>query len=154
MIVVAFSLYCYRLEHRPYGRVLVGIRDNELLTKYLGKPTTRMKLQIFTIGSVMMGVAGCFYAPTIMMINPSMLLPDISFVILISLIVGGREKVLGSIVGTFLVVFVMLNLIDLIDIPSGYRMLISSLQYVALGVVLVVFMIFKQEGIVKPDRMK
>ena len=51
-------IYARRIRSQPFGRLLVGIRDNEGLARSLGKPTFRQKLVIFTVTSALMGLFG------------------------------------------------------------------------------------------------
>ena len=59
------------LIRRPFGRVLAGVRENELRTQLLGYDVRRYKLVAFILGGAIAGLAGALYAAGANFINPS-----------------------------------------------------------------------------------
>jgi urea transport system permease protein len=88
-----------------YGKVLVGVRDAESRTRFLGYRVENMKLFIFTISAMMAGVAGALYVPQVGIINPGEFAPGNSIEVVIWTAVGGRGTLIGPIIGAFLVNF-------------------------------------------------
>ncbi len=60
-----------RIVNSPFGRVLRGIREDEIACKSLGKNTDRYKIWVFVIGAGFAGIAGSLYAHYITFIDPS-----------------------------------------------------------------------------------
>src|SRR4051812_21226997 len=88
-----------------FGKVLVGIRDAEPRTRFLGYRVERYKLVAFTISAMMAGVAGALYVPQVGIINPSEFAPANSIEAVIWVAVGGRGTLVGAALGAVLVNF-------------------------------------------------
>jgi urea transport system permease protein len=86
-----------------YGKVLVGIRDAESRTRFLGYRVENHKLFTFVVSAMMAGVAGALYVPQIGIINPSEFSPANSIEVVIWTAVGGRGTLIGPIIGAILV---------------------------------------------------
>ena len=85
------------------GRILVGIRDAESRTRFLGYRVEYYKLFVFTLSAMMAGVAGALYVPQVGIINPGEFAPAISIEIVIWVAVGGRGTLHGAVLGAILV---------------------------------------------------
>ncbi|MBB5534446.1 urea ABC transporter permease subunit UrtC [Rhizobium giardinii] len=88
-----------------YGKVLVGVRDAESRTRFLGYRVENMKLFIFTVSAMMAGIAGALYVPQVGIINPGEFAPANSIEVVIWTAVGGRGTLIGPIIGAVLVNF-------------------------------------------------
>jgi urea transport system permease protein len=86
-----------------YGKVLVGIRDAESRTRFLGYRVENYKLFTFVVSAMMAGVAGALYVPQIGIINPGEFAPANSIEVVIWTAVGGRGTLIGPIIGAVLV---------------------------------------------------
>jgi len=88
-----------------FGKVLVGIRDAESRTRFLGYRVENYKLVVFVLSAFMAGVAGALYVPQVGIINPSEFAPANSIEVVVWVAVGGRATLIGPIVGAILVNF-------------------------------------------------
>lgn len=52
----------WRVVHSPFGRVLVGIRDNPARARALGYPIARYQVMVFVLSAFLSGLAGGVYA--------------------------------------------------------------------------------------------
>jgi urea transport system permease protein len=86
-----------------FGRVLVGVRDAESRTRFLGYRVEHYKLFVFTISAMMAGVAGALYVPQVGIINPSEFSPENSIEAVIWTAFGGRGTLWGAALGAFVV---------------------------------------------------
>ncbi|MGY5800678.1 urea ABC transporter permease subunit UrtC [Rhizobium sp. LEGMi12c] len=86
-----------------YGKVLVGVRDAESRTRFLGYRVEHMKLFVFVVSAMMAGIAGALYVPQIGIINPGEFAPANSIEVVIWTAVGGRATLIGPIIGAILV---------------------------------------------------
>ncbi|MDL2402046.1 urea ABC transporter permease subunit UrtC [Rhizobium mayense] len=86
-----------------FGKVLVGVRDAESRTRFLGYRVEHMKLFVFVISAMMAGIAGALYVPQIGIINPGEFAPANSIEVVIWTAVGGRATLIGPIIGAILV---------------------------------------------------
>jgi branched-chain amino acid transport system permease protein len=148
VVVVLFVGYALRLGRVPYGRLLASIRDNELLARSLGKSTTRQKLIFFVVTSTAMGLIGAFYASVNQFLVPNLLGPQLTFTVWIAVILGGRTKAFGPILG----VLVSVALFDLViepylPVPAALAPVFPDLKLMLYGLVLVLVILFKPLGL-------
>ncbi|THF53661.1 urea ABC transporter permease subunit UrtC [Allorhizobium terrae] len=103
-VTLALSLMlASAIVRSKYGKVLVGIRDAESRTRFLGYRVEHMKLFTFVVSAMMAGVAGALYVPQIGIINPGEFAPANSIEVVIWTAVGGRATLIGPIIGAILV---------------------------------------------------
>lgn len=61
-ILLIGMVLAWRVVHSPFGRVLVGIRDNPARARALGYPIARYQLLVFVLSAFLAGLAGGVYA--------------------------------------------------------------------------------------------
>lgn len=85
------------------GKILIGVRDAESRTRFLGYRVERYKLFVWTLSAVIAGIAGALYVPQVGIINPSEFSPANSIEAVIWVAVGGRGTLIGAALGAVLV---------------------------------------------------
>jgi urea transport system permease protein len=85
------------------GKVLLGVRDAESRTRFLGYRVEQYKLFVFVVSACMAGVAGALYVPQVGIINPGEFTPANSIEVVIWVAVGGRGTLVGAALGAVLV---------------------------------------------------
>jgi urea transport system permease protein len=85
------------------GRVLVGLRDAESRTRFLGSRVEQYKLFVWTLSAMMAGVAGALYVPQVGIVNPGEFAPANSIEIVIWVALGGRGTLVGAALGAMVV---------------------------------------------------
>ncbi len=151
LVIVAGGLiwYAYRLENSPYGRLLLSIQDNEVLTRGLGKHTTREKLVFFTVTSAVIGFLGALNAGGVHFLVPRMVSPGVTFTVWIALVLGGRRHVLGGMIGTIVTVGLFDILLEtFMPIPPAAAQLVPVIKLMLYGLLLILVFMFKPLGIV------
>ncbi len=92
--------------HSPWGRMMRAIRDNEVAAEAMGKDVTRRHLQIFILGSAVVGIAGAMMTTLDGQLTPSSYQPlRYTFLIWVMVIVGGSGNNYGAILGGFVIWF-------------------------------------------------
>ena len=102
-IAVLVAVLLSILRRRPFGRIVAGVRENELRTSLLGYDVRRYKLVSFVIGGAVAGLAGGLYAAWGLFINPAVFGLQQAALVAIWVLVGGRDSILGAFVGVALV---------------------------------------------------
>jgi urea transport system permease protein len=104
ILAVAFYAMRYLVQSR-FGRLLLAIRDGENRVRFLGYNPVPFKVIAFMIAGALAGISGALVTLSIGDISPAMfgVVPSIEMVIWVA--VGGRDSLLGAIVGTLLVNF-------------------------------------------------
>lgn len=88
----------------PWGRMMRAIRDNEVAAEAMGKDVTARHLQIFVLGSAVIGIAGAMMTTLDGQLTPGSYQPlRFTFLIWVMVIVGGSGNNLGSVLGGFLI---------------------------------------------------
>ena len=110
VILVAFIILSNLALNSPWGRKVRAIRDNEVAASAMGKNITRQHLQIFVIGSAIVGIAGALLVTYDGIFIPTAYQP-LRFTILIwvMVIVGGSGNNLGSVLGAFIMWFIWIQ---------------------------------------------
>lgn len=102
-VVAVALLICYLLCRwilaSRFGRVLVGIRENEARVELLGYSAPLYKTAIFTISAAMAGLAGCFFASWAEIVTPGLFSLGQSAEVIIYTIVGGLGTLVGPVLG-------------------------------------------------------
>jgi branched-chain amino acid transport system permease protein len=153
-VVTLLFLLLERFRRSPYGRMLRAIREDEIVAATAGKNVFRSKVQAFSLGAAMAGLAGAFYAHYLVYIAPEMFIPMVSINVWVALIAGGSGNNKGAILGAFVLMGFLEGtrfLKDFIPIISGFRL--AAVREILVGVSLVLLMIYRQEGIIPEEKV-
>lgn len=103
-VLIIILVLSTRALNSPWGRMMRAIRDNEISAGAMGKDVTRRHLQVFIIGSAIVGIAGAMMTTLDGQFTPTSYRPiRFTFLFLIMVIVGGSGNNLGSVVGAFII---------------------------------------------------
>ncbi|MCH9673534.1 MAG: branched-chain amino acid ABC transporter permease [Gammaproteobacteria bacterium] len=106
VVLLAILYLSQKALHSPWGRMMRAIRDNETAASAMGKNVTGRHLQVFILGSAVIGIAGAMLTTIDGQFTPSSYQPlRFTFLIWVMVIVGGSGNNLGSVVGAFVVWF-------------------------------------------------
>ncbi len=150
LVCVAAALALRRITRSPFGRVIEAIRDNEEALKALGKDPARFKMQVLALGAALAGIAGAFYAHYITYISPDQFIPLVTFYVWMAMIMGGVGRVSGAVVGALLLMLFLEGTRFLRDIaPDAVSAVdMASLRIGAVGLALILFTLFRPQGLV------
>jgi len=141
------------LSRLPWGRALKAIREDEEAAMALGKNTFSLKLQAFAIGCAVMGLAGALLASFNKVILPDQFAPFATFNAYVVVILGGRGNNRGVVLGGYLFwLFTWGTLQVKTYLPDVLALRIDFVNQIAIGVLLVLFILFRPEGIVPEVR--
>ena len=169
-IVLLFILYLSnKAQFSPWGRMMRAIRDNETSANAMGKDIVKRHLQVFVIGSAVVGVAGAMLITQSGLFTPASFLPlRYTFLIWVMVIVGGSGNNVGAILGGFVIWFVWIEaapasqyLIEILTAAlhdeNKFKLhLIDSVpyfRYLIMGSVLLLIMRFRPKGIL-PEKVR
>jgi len=88
-----------RVVHSPFGRSLVGIRENVRRMHAIGAPVASRRLVVYTMSAALAGISGALIAQTTQFVALSFLSLDRSGTVLIMLIIGGVGRLYGAFIG-------------------------------------------------------
>ncbi|TXH71786.1 MAG: branched-chain amino acid ABC transporter permease [Thiothrix sp.] len=163
LVLIIILQLCVLALDSPWGRMVRAIRDNEVAADAMGKDVTGRHLQIFILGSAVVGIAGAMLATLDGQFTPGSYSPlRFTFLIWVMVIVGGSGNNLGAVLGGFLVWLIWVEaepvgfwLMDALTSwmgdGSGLRKhLLDSAQYmrvIIMGAVLLLVMRFSPWGL-------
>jgi branched-chain amino acid transport system permease protein len=87
------------IVHSPFGRSLIGARENTARMHAIGAPVVRRKLVIYTISAALAGASGALIAQTTSFVGLTSLSLERSGNALIMLIIGGVGRLYGAFIG-------------------------------------------------------
>lgn len=139
-----------RVVNSPFGRILRGIREDELATLAMGKDVNRHKILVFVMGAFFAGIAGSLYAHYITFIDPSSFTVMESIILLLMVVFGGMGSLAGSFIGASILV-IFPEVLRFLGMPSSVA---APLRQMIYGLLLIVLMLKRPQGILGAYRWK
>ncbi len=136
VLLIGFWL-ARRITRSPFGKVLVGIRENEERISFLGYPTRKILLQAFILSGIYGGVAGAQMAAFNSFVSPSLYHPAVSGEIIMMALLGGMGTLIGPVLGSGVVII-------LGDILSSW---LAESWMMVLGAVFFLVILFSPGGL-------
>jgi branched-chain amino acid transport system permease protein len=138
-----------KLVRSPWGRVLRGLREDERAAQALGKSATRYRLQAFTIGGAVMGLAGALRAHMIGFIAPDDFDAALTFQIWTMLIIGGSGNNWGALAGAGIVsaIWSATGLATGAIFPAQDQARAAALRIVVIGSLLAAAVVLRPRGL-------
>jgi ABC-type branched-subunit amino acid transport system permease subunit len=130
-----------------FGRIIVGIRENERRAELLGYDPRAYKLATFVIGAALAGLAGCLFANWGSFVSPTIFGLAQSAQIIIWVIVGGRGTLIGPIVGCIGIQWLSASLGANQPTGSGSWAGLLSNAPLVLGAILIAFVLLVPKGL-------
>lgn len=154
-LMAAFFLLSYWFSqsyyHSPIGRASRAVRENEAAAAALGKDPFALRMTAFIAGACLSAVAGALLVEYITDWSPSAWAYVETFTAISALIVGGRGNNKGAILGALLVPVLFNEVARLLPPIGGNATLNASLQWVAIGILIIAFLWYRPAGVV-PER--
>jgi branched-chain amino acid transport system permease protein len=170
IVLLLFTIFCsVRLRESRLGRAWIAIREDETAAAAMGVPLMRTKTWAYAAGAFFGGIAGGYYASFKAGTFPDDFFFNISFFILCMVILGGMGTIWGVIIGGAFLSY--LNQEGLANIGAWMNQRFATDEadwftvfdnaidvplYTAgiFGVILVLVMLFKPEGLIPSARRK
>ena len=148
----------------PWGRMMRAIRDNEISANAMGKNIVARHLQVFVLGSIVVGIAGAMLTTLDGQLTPGTYQPlRFTFLIWVMVILGGSGNNWGAVLGGFVVWFFWIQaepiglwLMDTItagmsDDNALRKHLLESaahMRLMTMGIILLVVLRFSPRGLI------
>jgi len=153
-VVVCFLLVTNMMRSRD-GRALVAVRDHYLSAEIMGINLTKYRTLSFGVAAFFAGVGGALYAHYQLVVSYEGFGIERSILFLAMIIIGGTGSIMGTLMGTAFVVLlpeVMEWISSLlaggaIDQALGLKTNITFLREIAIGVIIIVFLVFEPDGL-------
>jgi branched-chain amino acid transport system permease protein len=153
-LILSFVLVTNLMRSRD-GRALVAIRDHYLSAEMMGINLAKYRTLSFGLAAFFAGIGGGLYAHYQGVVSSEGFTIDRSILFLAIVIIGGLGSVMGTLMGTVFMVLLpeMMEWVSAflrgsaIDQVLGLRNNIAFLREIAIGLVIVLFLIFEPDGL-------
>ena len=158
LALLLITVFCsIRLRDSRLGRAWIAIREDETAAAAMGVPLMRTKTWSYAIGAFFGGVAGAFYASFRSGAFPADFYFNFSVFLLCMVILGGMGSIWGVLLGGMILGY--LNVAGLATIGSklneaGVNFEPTKYQFGIYGVIIVLMMLFRPEGLIPEGRHK
>ncbi len=149
-IAAVCAFVVWRLIKSPWGRVLIAIRDDELAAAGIGKNTRWLKVEVIAIASAFVAIAGSLYTAHVRYIDPTSASLDESTLMLSMVVVGGIGNFRGPVIGA-LVLILLPEFLRALALPDS---LAANLRMLIYGLLLILMMLFRPQGIAGGHRVQ
>jgi branched-chain amino acid transport system permease protein len=157
IVLLAGGVYWFvrHITESPYGRTLRAMRDNDKVADSLGKNLQSLRTGMLVLGGAIAGLSGGVLVSFISVWSPATWTYAETIVLFAAVIIGGRGNHLGAILGAALVPVGFEESTRLITNanPSLPPNLLPSLQWVAIGLLIALFLWFRPQGVL-PERKR
>jgi branched-chain amino acid transport system permease protein len=159
LVFLLFTVFCsVRLRDSRLGRAWIAIREDETAAAAMGVPLMRTKTWAYAAGAFFGGIAGAYYASFKGAVFPDDFFFNISVFILCMVILGGMGNIWGVILGGGFLSYLnqegLGNIGAEINNTFGTNIDVPLYQFGIFGVILVLVMLFKPEGLIPSARRK
>jgi branched-chain amino acid transport system permease protein len=169
LIIVCVTVFCsVRLRDSRLGRAWIAIREDEVAAAAMGVPLMRTKTWAYATGAFFGGVAGAYFASFKSATFPDDFFFNISVFILCMVILGGMGNIAGVIFGACFLAYLnqegLANVGAWLNEHFGPRGSVAQIwshpidvplyNFGIFGVILLVVMLFRPEGLIPSTRRK
>jgi branched-chain amino acid transport system permease protein len=157
-VALAACLLVYLLVRRitesPFGRTLRAMRDNDVVADSLGKNLLSLRTGMLVLGGAIAGLSGGILVSYITTWSPAAWGYAETVVLFAAVIIGGAGNHRGALLGAVLVPVGFEEVTRFIPTSNNLPPnLIPSLEWVAIGLLIVVFLWFRPQGVL-PERKR
>lgn len=157
-IVLLVLFVALRVRDSRLGRAWIALREDEVAAVSMGIPLVRTKLLAYATGAAFGGIAGAFLGAFLNTVTADQFAFSFSIFVLGMVIVGGVGSIWGAVLGALLLSYVNYYLIpDVLNpLPSqvGLQFNLTDLSFGIYGVVLVLVMVLRPQGLFPERRRK
>jgi branched-chain amino acid transport system permease protein len=158
-LLCAFAIFVsLRIRVGRLGRAWLAIREDELAASMMGVPLMRTKLAAYAVGAAIGGIGGASYATLTGGVIPDSFQFSNSIILLAMVVLGGMGNVWGVLLGG-----IILEWINAVGLPQfgnsfnssfGTDINFPSYNFLIFGVLLIVMMLFRREGLLPEARTR
>ncbi|HUJ08246.1 MAG TPA: branched-chain amino acid ABC transporter ATP-binding protein/permease [Streptosporangiaceae bacterium] len=156
-LVLAAAVYVFvrRITESPYGRTLRAMRDNDKVADSLGKNLVALRTGALVTGGAIAGLSGAVLVSFIGVWSPAEWSYAETIVLFTAVIIGGAGNHAGAVLGAVLVPVGFEEVTRFIsnNNPNLPPNLLPSLQWVAIGLLITVFLWLRPQGLL-PERRR
>ena len=157
VLTIAFLAFLYseKLVRSPFGRMLKAVRENEDVTRALGKRISIARAQVMLIGSVIAAISGVLFAVNLGFVNTGDFVVTLTLDVWVMVVLGGPGNMRGAMLGALLIT-VMDRVTAILAIQmnmSGITLEFNYVRFILFGIILLLMLRYRPQGLLpEPSR--
>jgi branched-chain amino acid transport system permease protein len=158
VMFVLVYLFMARVSGSRFGMALRTLREDERAAAVFGRDIYRLKLKGYVLGAALGGLAGALFAAYLSAFNPSAWSPVEVIILYAAVLVGGRGNIRGVALGVLIMGVLVQEstrflpkLPGLGELNTLHPQVLLALRGVIIGLILVLFLRFRPQGLL-PER--
>ena len=153
-VLIIVLLVTTRLNGSRFGLALRSLREDERAAAAFGRNIYLTKLKAYVFGAALGGLGGALYAGYLTAFNPSAWSPVETIILYAAILVGGRGSTRGVVLGVAVMVMGLQEATRYLPEIANQPGFAPALRLIITGVVLVLFIRFRPQGILPERRFR
>ena len=154
LVLVAVLILVTRLNGSRFGLALRSLREDERAAAAFGRNIYVTKLKAYVLGAGIGGLAGGLFAAFLTAFNTSAWSPVETIILYAAILVGGRGSTRGVVLGVAVMVMGLQEATRYIPEVANQPSFAPAIRLIITGVVLVLFIRFRPQGILPERRLR
>jgi branched-chain amino acid transport system permease protein len=151
LLAVLVYFLLRRITESPFGRSLRAMRDNDIVADSLGKNLRGQRTSILVLGGAIAALSGAILVGFINLWAPGAWGYAETIVLFAAIIIGGAGNHKGAVLGAILVPLGFEEITRFLP-PFGSPSLVPALEWVAIGLLIIIFLWFRPNGVIPEKR--
>lgn len=155
LVILAIFLALEMLLRSPFGRAVRALREDDVVATTLGKDVVLLRIKVFALGGVIIGIAGSFHAFYLTYIDPTQFSAILTAYVFMAVIAGGRGSNVGLMVGAVSLMAGIEGtrfLKDFLNVFDATQL--SAIRLIMIGLGLILLLIYRPQGFFPEYRLK
>jgi branched-chain amino acid transport system permease protein len=152
--MLIFWFFSHRLLMSPLGRTMRAVRDDVDVAEAFGKDTFRVRMMAMVIGCAYAGVAGALLIGFTGAMSPAGWTAPETFVLWAVLLIGGRGNLVGTMVGTALIIVLFNESTRFLPTNFLTPNLVATIRNIIIGALLIATLRIRPAGVLPEVRRR
>jgi branched-chain amino acid transport system permease protein len=153
-VLIAVVVMVTRLNGSRFGLALLSLREDERAAAAFGRNIYLTKLKAYVLGAGIGGLGGALFAGYLSAFNTSAWSPVETIILYAAILVGGRGSTRGVILGVAVMVLGLQEATRRLPELANQPSFAPAFRLILTGVVLVLFIRFRPQGILPERRLR
>jgi ABC-type branched-subunit amino acid transport system permease subunit len=154
VLLAIVVLLVTRLSASRFGLALRSLREDERAAAAFGRDIYITKLKAYVLGAGLGGLGGALFAGYLSAFNTSAWSPVETITLYAAILVGGRGSTRGVLLGVLVMYMGLQEATRYLPEVAGHPSFAPAFRLIITGVVLVLFIRFRPQGILPERRMR
>lgn len=154
VIFILVYIFMARVSGSRFGLALRSLREDERAAAAFGRDIYRLKLKAYVLGAAFGGLAGGLFAAYLSAFNPSAWSPIETIVLYAAVLVGGKGNIKGVVLGVVVMIILVQESTRYLPDIAGNPNIVPAVRVMVIGLVLILFLRFRPQGLIPERRYK